>query len=93
MQTECSNLAEKVYEKMVLLAWVMVFKLSKTVQCLQFCVDLIKKFKTLKAIYIHASESSHYILSKNDMVYRGLGHHSWDINKKNIKKDTDVAEI
>ena len=74
-------------------SWVIVFKLSKKVQFLQFCVDLSKKFKTLKATYIHASESSYYILSKNDMVYRGLGHHSWDINNENIKKDADLAEI
>ena len=41
-------------------SWVLVCKLSKKVYFLQFCADLSKKFKSVKAIYIHASESSHY---------------------------------
>ena len=52
---------------------VMVLKLLKSV-FLQYYVDLSKKFKSVKAIYIYASESSHYTLSKNDMVYRDLSH-------------------
>ena len=51
----------------------MVLKLPKKVQFLQFCADLSKKSKSVKAIYIYASESSHYTLSENDMIYRGLG--------------------
>ena len=43
---------------------------------LQFCAYLSKKFKSVKAIYIYPSESSHYTLSENDMVYRGLSHRS-----------------
>ena len=31
--------------------------------------------KSVRAIYTYASESSHYTLSENDMVYRGLSHH------------------
>ena len=62
------------------LSWVMVRQLSKKVQLLQFCADLSKKSKYVKAIYIYASESSHYTLSENDMVYRGLSHRSWDIS-------------
>ena len=43
---------------------------------LQFCAALSKKPNSVKAIYIHASESSHYTLSENDMVCRGLRHRS-----------------
>ena len=52
----------------------MVRKLSEKVQFLQFSADLSKKSKLVKEIYIHASESSHYILSENGMVYRGPSH-------------------
>ena len=50
----------------------MVFRLSKKVHFLGLCTDLSKKPKSVKAIYIYASESSHCTLSENDMVYRGL---------------------
>ena len=40
-------------------SWVMVCKLSKKVQFLQFCADLSKKSKSVEAIYIYASESFH----------------------------------
>ena len=60
--------------------WVMVYKLSKKVHLLQFCVKLSKKSKSVEAIYIYASESSHYTPSKNAMIYRGLSHCSWDVN-------------
>ena len=43
---------------------------------LQFCADLSKKPKSVKAVYIYASESSHYTLSENNMVYGGLSHRS-----------------
>ena len=43
---------------------------------LQFCADLSKKPKSVKAIYIYASESSDYTLSENEMVYRCLSHRS-----------------
>ena len=54
----------------------MVLKLSPKRHFLQFCADLSKKYKFVKAIYIYASESSHYTLSENDMVYRGQSHRS-----------------
>ena len=54
----------------------MVLKLLKKVHFLQFCADLIKKPKSAKAIYIYASEKSHYTLSENVMVFRGLSHRS-----------------
>ena len=54
----------------------MVRKLSKKGHFLQFCADLSKKSKSVKAIYIYASESSHYTLSQNAIVYRGLRHRS-----------------
>ena len=40
-------------------SWVMVCKLSKKVHFLQFCSALSRKFKSVKAIYINACESSH----------------------------------
>ena len=59
---------------------VMVCKLSKKGHFLQFCADLSKNSKPVKAICIHTSESSHYSLSENAMVYRGMSHHSWNIS-------------
>ena len=70
-------------------SWVMVLKFSKKMHVLQFCDDLSKKSKSVKAIYKYAS----YTLSKNGMVYRGLSHRSWDISDWDIKKDADSAEI
>ena len=61
-------------------SWVIVCTLSKKVHFLQFCADLSKKSKTVKAIYIYASESSHYILSENAVAYSDLSHCSWDIS-------------
>ena len=65
--------AEKVDEKNGVIflvsmfpSWVMICKLSKKVHFLQFCADLSKK-------------SSHYTLSENTMIYRGLSHRSRDI--------------
>ena len=55
-------------------SWVMVCKLSKKGHFLQFCADLCKKSKSIKAIYIYASESSHYTLSENAMFSSGLSH-------------------
>ena len=78
---------EKVDEKIgviclvsVFPTWFMVCKLSKKVHFLQFCADLSKKSKSVEAIYIYASESSHYTPSENAMIYRGLSHRSWDIS-------------
>ena len=52
----------------------MVLKFSKKVHFLHIFADHNKKSKFVKAAYIYASESSHYTLSENDMVYiyRGL---------------------
>ena len=80
--------AEKVDEKsgffslvFMFPSWVTFCKLSVKSHFLQFCAaDLSKKSKSVKAIYIYASERSHYALSENAMVYRGLSHCSWDIN-------------
>ena len=92
--------AEKVDEKNGVIclvsmfpSWVMVRKLSKKVYFLQFYADLSKKSKSVKAIYIYASEGSHYTLSENGIVYGGLSHRSWDASFWNIKKDADSAEI
>ena len=42
----------------------------------QFCADLSNKPNSVRANYIYASEISHYTLSENDLVYRGLSHRS-----------------
>ena len=79
--------AEKVDEKIGVIclvsmfpSWVMDCKLSKKSVFLQFCADLSKKSKSVKVIYIYVSESSHYALSENGMVYRGPRHRSWDFS-------------
>ena len=73
-------------------SWVWFSIVEKCV-FLQFCTDPSKKFNSIIAIYIYASEISYYSLSINDMVYRGLSHRSRDISNYNIKKDADSAEI
>ena len=70
----------------------MVFKMAKKGHFLLFRADLSKKSKSLKVIYIYACESSHYTLSENAMVYRGLSHHEI-LTIKISKKDADSAEI
>ena len=47
----------------------MVLKLSKKVYLLQFCADLSKKSKSIKVIYIYASERSCHALSENGIYY------------------------
>ena len=49
----------------------MVRNLLKKAYFLQFSDDLSKKSKSVKTIYIYASESSHYTLSE-DLLYRLL---------------------
>ena len=79
--------AEKVHEKIELFVWFPCFlpelwslNCPQKVLFLQFCADLSKKPKSVKEIYIYSPESSHYTLSENDMVYRGLSHCSRDIS-------------
>ena len=60
--------------------WVNVLKLSKKVHFLQLCAELSKKSKSVKAICIYASESSHYTLTENCMVHRRLKHRLWNIS-------------
>ena len=51
---------------------VMVLKLSKKVHFLEFCADLSKKSKSVKAIYIYASERSCYALPENGIIYYAM---------------------
>ena len=51
---------------------VMVLSLSKKVQYLQFCADLSKKSKYIKAIYIYATEMARCALSENGIVYYAM---------------------
>ena len=55
-------------------------KLSKKVHFLQFCADLSKKSKSIKAIYIYASERSRYALSENGIVYYAMTYCFEDIS-------------
>ena len=59
--------------------WVMVFKLSKKVHCLQFCADLSKKYKSIKSIYIYASERSRHALSESGIGYYAMTYCFRDI--------------
>ena len=55
-------------------SWVVVLKLSNKVQSLQFCADLSKKSKCVKAIYIYASKRCRYALSGNGIVYYAMSY-------------------
>ena len=57
----------------------MVHKLSKKVRFLQFCADLSKKSRSIKAIYIYAFERSRYALSENGIVYYTMSYCFGDI--------------
>ena len=61
-------------------SWVMVLKLSKKYIFSQFCADLCKKSKSVKAIYIYASERFRYVLSENGIVYCAMTYCFGDIN-------------
>ena len=61
-------------------SWVMVLKLSKRVHFLQFCADLSKKCKSIKDIYIYASERSRYALSENGIIYYAMTYCFGDIS-------------
>ena len=50
----------------------MVLKLSKKVSFSQFCTDLGKKSKSIKATYIYASERSCYALSENSIACNAM---------------------
>ena len=50
----------------------MVFKLSKIVSFLQFFADISKKSETVIAIYVYASESSHFALLENGVGYYAM---------------------
>ena len=58
---------------------VIVFELSKKVHFLRFSADLSKKFKSIKTIYIYASERSHYTHSENGIVYYAMTYSFGDI--------------
>ena len=60
--------------------WGMVLKLSKKVHLLEFCADHSKKSKSIKAIYIYASERSRYALSENGIVYYAMTYCFGDNN-------------
>ena len=59
---------------------VVVLKLSKKVHFLQFCPELSKKSKSIKAIHIYVSERSRYALSENGIVYYAMIYCFGDIS-------------
>ena len=52
----------------------MVLKLPKIVHILQICVDLSKKSKSNKAVYLYPSERSHHVLSGKSICYRDMSN-------------------
>ena len=50
----------------------MVLKLSKTVSFLQFFADVSEKSKTIIAIYVYASKSSHFAFLENGVCYYAM---------------------
>ena len=58
----------------------MVLKLSKMVSFLQFSADIRKTSKAVIAIYVYASESSHFALLENDVSYYAMIESLEDIN-------------
>ena len=60
---------------------------------LQFGTDLSKTSKSVKTIFIYGFESSHNILSENDIVDRDPSHCSWGISGWNSKNNANSAEI
>ena len=57
----------------------MVLKMSKKLHFLQFCADLSKKSKSIKASYIYATERSRYAVSENSIVYYAMTNCFGDI--------------
>ena len=54
--------------------WVMAWKLPKKVLFFTILCWLSQKSKSVEAIYIYASESTHYALSENAMISTNLSH-------------------
>ena len=79
--------SEKVDEKngviclvSMFLSGVKVLKLSKKVHFLQFCAELSKRSKSIKAIYMYASERSRNTLSENGIIYCAMTYYFGDIS-------------
>ena len=61
---------------------------------MQVCVDLSKRYKSIKLIYLYLSERLHHALSENNMFYKkGLSNSSGDIEDLNIKKSADLKKF
>ena len=58
----------------------MVLKLSKIVSLLKFLVDVSKKSKAVKAIYVYASQSSCFVLLENGIGYNAMTESLEDIS-------------
>ena len=78
--------AEKVDEKMesfvlflCFLPELKSFSCPKNMHFLQFCADLIEKSKSIKAVYIYASERSGNTLSENSIAYYAIIYFLEDI--------------
>ena len=74
-------------------SWVIVLKLSKKMDFLQFCADLSQKPQCVKAIYIYRSEGFYYSYSENDTPYRGLSATVHEILAIKISKKSQNPNI
>ena len=68
----------------------MVLKLSKIVHILEICVDLSKKSKYNKAVYLYPSERSRHVLSGKSICYRDMSNRYWGLK---YRKSAESAEI
>ena len=60
---------------------------------LKFCADLGKKSKSIKTIYIHASERSPYARSGNGIVYYAMAYFFVDIGVWNWKSLLNICWV
>ena len=75
--------------------FVFVFCFDLLYEKVPFCIFVLTSawnLSLLKQLHI-ATESFHYTLLENGIMYRGLDKRSWDTSNSNIKKDAYSAEI
>ena len=61
-------------------SWVMVLRLSKNLSFFAICADLRKKSKSIKAIYLYASERARFTISENGIAYYAMTYCFGDIS-------------
>ena len=68
----------------------MVFKLPKIVHIVQICVDLSKKSKSNKAVYLYLSERSYHVLSGKSLCYRHLSNRYLGLKYRKSAKSAEI---